>query len=332
MKECPFSQLKTKNTSEMEDIKSRYAAYQCLISNNFPTLNAAEGIFGPNSMHWKIYACPAVILGSYNALLLQIIHPAVAEGVSRFSKFNTDYLGRAERTITGMIKIYFGDVRTALASAAKLHHIHNRIRGTITVQKDNKEFQTNYCASDPQHLLWVQATLVQTSLIAYEKINGRLSAEEKNLFYEESKKVALLMGIPLSAYPRDYLSFLKYYKSMIAGDFLRVDATTHSLAKAIFKPPYFPAYFAKLLAAGFLPTHYRKAFKLKYGKQSRVIFNAIIAMSKFITKVIPHPFGYTPPYYQAHYRIANQEGIKPKRVDQFFNYLCGFKFFKAISL
>jgi len=111
-------------------------------------------------MHWKIYGCPAVILDAYSALLLQIAHPAVADGVAKFSQFSRDYLGRAERTFISMIKIYFGDQRTALHSGMKLHGIHNMVQGKICIMKKGRLQQEEYCANEYPHLCWVLFKLV----------------------------------------------------------------------------------------------------------------------------------------------------------------------------
>ena len=132
---CPFSNKKPgsklpKRSQLSEnvkiDIQNRKKEYLALISTHFTANNRdAEGLFGPGSMHWKLYRTPGIILGGYRALLLQVAHPAVADGVRQFSDFKNDYLGRAERTFTNMIKIYFGDRQTALGSAKTLHHIHS---------------------------------------------------------------------------------------------------------------------------------------------------------------------------------------------------------------
>ncbi len=332
MNKCPFSNFKFKKEEVVLDAQKRTAVYKQHIHHYFPAGNSVEGLFGPGSMHWKIYRCPAVILGAYSALLSQIAHPAVADGVARFSQFSKDYLGRAERTFTSMIKIYFGDQKTALASGRKLHQIHNFIRGTIVVNVNGKKLEQEYCANDHHHLCWVQATLLHTSIQVFELVNRRLSKEEKEQFYQESKRTALVMGIAQDVYPEDYAAFKIYYKDMLAGDYLRVDKTTRDLAKVIFDPPYVPAYLAKLFAAGLLPFQLRTSFDLRYTTLMRLIFSALIKLAALFTFLTPPPFGYTPPYYQAHYRIARSKGIRPKVSTQFFNYLSSFKIFKAVSL
>jgi len=332
MNKCPFSNFIQKDESVRNDSKHRTQNYYKLIENSFPDNEKVEGLFGPGSMHWKIYRSPSMIFGAYSALLLQIAHPAVADGVAQFSQFSKDYLGRAERTFTSMIKIYFGDQKTALQSGRKLHHIHNMIRGKIKVKKNGTLKEEDYCANDPEHLCWVQATLVATSIQVYEMVVEELSYQEKERFFQESKISAKVMGIPSNKYPYDYAAFQKYYKEMINGDYLIVNKTTRDLAKVIFEPPHIPACLARLLAAGLLPFHFRTEFDLKYPSWQKKLYRFIVKTVAILMWLVPSPLGYTPPYYQAHYRIAKYYGFRPKWSTQFFNFLCSFSLFKSIRL
>ena len=331
MKYSKFIKKHQLKTEEKEDITNRHQKYLEIIDLEFkPTTNESEGLFGPNSMHWKIYRTPGIILGSYRALLLQIAHPAVADGVRQFSDFKADYLGRAERTFTNMIKIYFGDQATALKSGLGLHHMHNMIRGKVAMTSGGDEEQ--YCANDPELLLWVLATLIDTSLELYETICEPLNEKDKELFYKESKLTAAVMGIPAVIFPKDLDSFYKYYKEMLTGEELVINEVTKSLTLDIFKPPYFPSYIAKILAAGFLPSRFREELELSFTTKNIKHFNWIVNLVKWITRLTPPPLGYAPPYYQAHYRVAKAKGIQPKWADRFFNFLAKSSMLKAVSL
>ncbi len=315
------------------DIKLRRTAYTELINSSLPARGRdAEGFFGPGSMHWRLYGKPGIILGAYRALLLQVAHPAVADGVRQFSDFKSDYLGRAERTFTNMIKIYFGDWQTALESGKKLHHIHSMIRGTVVGNNGGRTINLQYCANDPDLLLWVLATLIDTTLVLYEAVCEPLTGSEKSRFYEESKLVATVMGIPKETIPNDLDAFYSYYNGMLDGEELRVDAVTLRLSKAIFQPPYFPAYLAKVLATGFLPPRFRREYGLEYTAKKRKHFRWAVAVSSWVSKLLPHPLGYALPYYQAHYRIAKARGLRPKFSDTFFNWLAETWLFRAVSL
>ncbi|MFK7810825.1 MAG: oxygenase MpaB family protein [Saprospiraceae bacterium] len=309
---------------------NRITTYKNSIKKTFPpTHKDSEGLFGPGSMHWKLYREPSIIVASYRALMLQVAHPAVADGVHQFSAFKKDYLGRAERTFTNMISIYFGDKQTALRSGFHLFSMHGRIRGTIELN-DGKS--RSYAANDPDLLCWVLVTIVEATLHAYEKTVRMLSTEEKEQFFEETKLIAILMGIPPENYPENLKAFYHYFQGMIDGDTLRVDDLTLDLAVAIFKPPFFPSYIAKTLAAGGLPPRWRKAYQLNYDKSKRKSFYVIVLLAKWSKKLTPHPFGYAPAWYQAHYRVAKANGLRPKVVDTFFNWVSKLPVLKGVTL
>jgi uncharacterized protein (DUF2236 family) len=304
--------------------------YKAMIQQAFPAGHKeAEGLFGPGSMHWLLYREPGIILGSYRALMLQVAHPAVADGVRQFSVFRTDYLGRAERTFTNMISIYFGDRQSALRTGLGLYSMHGRIRGNISIADGSQEQRRSYCANDPDLLLWVWATIVEATLFAYEKTCRLLSDEEKQQFYKESRSVATLMGVPSDQQPEDLNDFYAYFNEMVSGEVLRVDEVTLDLAAAIFQPPFFTA---KTLAAGTLPARWRMAYQLDYPKGKRQCLNVLVFLTRVFRKLMPHPLGYTIPWYQAHYRVARASGRRPRLLDIMVNKVSGWRVFKGIAL
>src|SRR3954454_15058163 len=122
------------------------------------------GFYGPDSMMWKINR-EAVLLGAGPAaLLLQVAHPSVAQGVAEHSNFESDPFGRLRRTLMTTMDLVFGDGRRAEAAVRRLNTIHAGVRGE------------DYRALDPALLLWVQVTLIKTSVEAYSRWVGPLSA------------------------------------------------------------------------------------------------------------------------------------------------------------
>ena len=145
-----------------------------------------------------------LFLAEARALLLQVAHPAVARGVHDFSDFERDALGRGVRTFVAMGTIYFGDAGQARAVGMRLHHMHSIIHGEYRDMQDSKNEMKSFCANDPELLLWVLATLTDTSLRVYEAMNGKLSAEMKEQFYEESKITATLIGHSGGSLPQGF--------------------------------------------------------------------------------------------------------------------------------
>jgi len=315
------------------DLVRRREAYDVQINKYFPKgYNESEGLFGPESMHWRIYRMPLLAIGGFRALLLQVAHPAVADGVHQFSDFKNDYIGRAERTFSSMIKIYFGDRNTAIKSAMKLHKMHGMIRGNISLVKNGENIDSKYCASDPDLLLWILATMIDTTIVIYEKIIASLTATEKNNYYQECRQTAMLMGIPEDMWPPDLDAFYHYYNAMLDGNILRVDSKAIELSKAIFNVPLISSYLARSFAAGFLSQRFQSAYKLSFSKQDEIRISWLLRLIRGVFFMIPKPLRYAPPYYQALYRVATRRGERPRLFHAFINQLAKAPLLNRVSL
>src|SRR3954463_13256751 len=113
------------------------------------------GLYGPDTVTWRVNREAVLLAGGGRALLLQVAHPLVAAGVARHSTFETQPWTRLHRTLDLVTKITFGDRRTSELASARLRGVHARVQGTAA---DG----TPYSARDPDLLLWVWATLVDS--------------------------------------------------------------------------------------------------------------------------------------------------------------------------
>jgi len=56
------------------------------------------GLFGPDSVTWRVQSDPIMWVAGLRALLLQAVHPAAMAGVLDHSDFRADPWGRLSRT------------------------------------------------------------------------------------------------------------------------------------------------------------------------------------------------------------------------------------------
>src|SRR5436309_3448459 len=89
------------------------------------------GIFGPDSVIWRIDREAAVFLGAARALLLQLAHPWVAAAIAQHSRSLTDPIGRFQRTFSIAYTMVFGTTAQALAAARRMHRRHTAISGNM---------------------------------------------------------------------------------------------------------------------------------------------------------------------------------------------------------
>ena len=172
------------------------------------------GLFGPGSMTWKLNRHNILGLGGGRALLLQTAHPWVAHAVEQHSRFREDPHGRGERTFKAVGAMVFGDLDMAFRAARRVHAVHGRVKGELPARVGDFARGTRYDANQVEGLLWVFATLWETSALVYELVVAPLSDDEKEQYYTEGKRFAACFGIPLDALPADWSAFIAYNERM----------------------------------------------------------------------------------------------------------------------
>jgi len=122
-------------------------------------LSGDPGLFGPDSVTWRLHQDNAMLVGGLRALLLQTMHPLAMAGVAEHSAYRTDPLGRLARTALYVGVTTFGTTDEAREAIAAVRRIHDRVTGTAP---DGRP----YAANDPHLLTWVHHTLVDSFLRA----------------------------------------------------------------------------------------------------------------------------------------------------------------------
>lgn len=272
------------------------------------------GYFGPQTITWKLYREPYTIVGGVRALLLQVAHPAVAEGVARYSNFKSDPFGRGFRTFKAMARIYFGDREQADQTARRLHHIHSGVRGEVG--------QKSFVATDPDLLLWVLATLTDTTIRVFERMPlPDLPTDWRERFYEESKITARLMGIPDEAYPQTLNDFQNYFNQMLHNDLLGSTPACRDIAQAIVRHPKAPGKWLDRFAAGWMPEPLCTRLGITTRADSEQRLFRLMRRAHRLFLLIPRSLRYNPAYHQAMARIARAEGAQAPVAGRFFDWL-----------
>jgi uncharacterized protein (DUF2236 family) len=227
--------------------------------------DALLGFYGPGTMMWRLNR-EAVLLGAGPAaLLLQIAHPLVAEGVAQHSRFESDPFGRLRGTIATTMDLVFGDGNGAESAVRRLNGVHATVRGEVH-DEAARRLAESYRALDPELLLWVQATLIVTSVRAYRRWVGPVSAAEAERFWQEARDVGVRLGISRSLSPNDWPALASYWRRMLAADGpVHVTPTALRMSQLIVRPPlpHVPAPLIDLVALpglALLPARLRQEF------------------------------------------------------------------------
>jgi uncharacterized protein (DUF2236 family) len=195
------------------------------------------GFYGPDSMMWRINR-EAVLLGAGpTALLLQIAHPLVAEGVAQHSTFESDPFRRLQGTINTTMDLVFGDGAAAERAVRRLNGVHAGVRGA-SEDADAQRLAASYRALDPELLLWVQVTLIVTSVRAYQRWVAPLTRADLEQFWQEARSVGVRLGIPAALSPADWSGLAAYWRAMLApAGPIHPTATARRLSRLIVRPP-----------------------------------------------------------------------------------------------
>ncbi len=153
------------------------------------------GLFGPGSVAWKLHMEPALLVGGLRALMLQALHPLAIAAVVDHSNYREDVWGRYARTTNYVVTTIFGTTRQARALGARVREVHRPIRGIDRVTG------RQYAADDPELLLWIHTTLVESFLGAYRRFVQPLSQDEADRYVAEMVRQAELVGLRAAEVP-----------------------------------------------------------------------------------------------------------------------------------
>jgi len=276
----------------------------------------SAGIFGPGSAVWEVNRHSVIFLGAGRAALLQLAHPWVAQAVWDHSSARTDPVGRFNRTFLRVFDMVYGHLDAACHSAERVHRIHEHIQGHLAQAAGPFAQGSAYRANDPDALMWVHATLAETSITVHEQVLGPLPLEFKERYYAESQRFAALFGIPREAQPRDWSEFEAYNARMWTSDVLTVTDTAREIAQHLFQPlhplltPLFLGY--RRLTAALLPPAVREGFGLPVPSAAeRRMFEVGRAAIERTHRFWPRRLRELPAYHEARRRLAGKAGPDP---------------------
>ena len=169
----------------------------------------------------RINAERVVLAGWSRAILLQLAHPLVAQGVADHSSFVNAERGNGDRrraqprdgarpakatgtlfsaavrlhhTVQAMRHLTFGDPASARAALDGIKTIHRRVNGTLVEAVGRYPAGTRYSAEDAPLVLWVHATLMDSLPLVYAAIVAPLTDDDRDAWCRESAPVARALG------------------------------------------------------------------------------------------------------------------------------------------
>lgn len=269
-----------------------------------------KGIFGPESLTWRVDREAAIFLGAGRALLLQLAHPWVAAAISEHSRTFADPVGRFHRTFNTTFTMVFGTLDQALAASRRLHRRHAAVTGILPQGAGRFEAGSSYSANEVSALRWVHATLVETALQTHDLVLPALTSSEREQYWTEAKLYAALFGVRPADLPADWTSFAAYTEAMSQSDSLAVSPAARDIAQQIFSGRAtglrVPGWY-RALTAHLLPERLREEFGFEFGEREQRSMKRALAWIRRIYPRLPMRLRAVGPYQEA---LARLQGDK----------------------
>ncbi len=307
---------------ERRSLVSRVDIEELLANVERGTADANAGIFGPDSVTWKINREAALFLGAGRAALLQLAHPWVATALVEHSNLMARPIARFHNTFRIVFTMIFGSLDQAMAAARHLYALHTRIRGKMPEDIAAYRRGSAYEANEIAALRWVYATLVESAVIAYECVMPPLKAEELAAYYAESKTLAALFGLPAQALPEDWSAFVTYCREMENSDALGVSEQSRSMAHSLLAGAgswIHPPYWYRALTTEWIPQRFRDEFGLSFGIAEERAVGSAERRLKRIYRRLPVTVRFVGPWHEATARLGGRRvGVLTQASNRFW--------------
>ena len=167
-----------------------------------------DGLFGPQSVTWRIMSSRIMWVAVLRALYLQALHPRVIRGTLQNATTITepaDAWARLRRTRKFIETRTFGTTAEAERAGRRVRKIHESLTGT---DPDG----TRYRVDDPELLLWVHCGEVASCADIARRSRLPFSAADLDAFVAEQRTSAQLIGIDRSVAPASIAELGAYYE------------------------------------------------------------------------------------------------------------------------
>ncbi len=166
------------------------------------------GLFGPDSISWRVHSSPVLLVGGLRGLIIQSLNPLAMAGIDQHSDYLARPLSRLRRTAEYVATVVYGDTATAERAGAMVRRIHSRVKGMDPIT------DSPYSAEDTETKIWVHCVEVHSFLAAYRTYGGRLSDEQQDAYLAEQVRAAELMALPADLVPASRAAFRDFFDYM----------------------------------------------------------------------------------------------------------------------
>lgn len=264
---------------------------------------ADDGLFDDHAMIRRVHRERIVALHGPRTLLMQASHPLAFVGFwgTTAAQEPADAYPRLQRTAEAMATAVFGSADDAAAMGERVRGIHSRISGVTTSDAGPWPAGTPWRADDPDLLLWILATLVDSAMVVHDRFVRPLRPEERAAFWRDYRIVGQLFGLRAGDMPATIGQFDDYIAEMLASDRLVVMPEARAAGRRIVMRPPVPLHLRPVLklvndvTASLLPPKIRRGYGLPWNPGRDLAVAAVGTGSRTVLwRVLPSTVAWTP--------------------------------------
>lgn len=253
-----------------------------------------QGYFTDDSMLRRVNRETVVGIAGMRSLLMQAAHPVAFAGFFEATTMLAEPYPRLERTARVLTAIGFGTKEEADRATTPVRRIHGKVRGTLKEPAGRYPAGTPWRADDPELLLWIIATLVDSNLLVYQRYVRPLTRDEQESYWQDFRLMSKLFGLHYKDTPKDIDAFEAYMESMLASGDLDVGPKARDLAIDIVMQPPVPLHLRPLLelanqvTIGLLPAGIRRMYGFRWDPVRGLAVRANAEyLKRFVIPVLP---------------------------------------------
>lgn len=234
------------------------------------------------------------LLYGQRALLIGALEPLTYTGTMLSTRSGDRPFERLARTAKIQETIFLGTRAEADEALAKVHRLHETIKGTLPDAAGVHPAGTPYSAFDPELMLWTLAVIADSGRAMYETMVRPLTDDEREDLWQDYARFGELFGLPRGEMPSSHREFSAWWDGKLSSPDLQ--ATEHGLAMAplvAFRQPV-PVPARGNLAVqnhiikGTLPPRVREIFGIRWTRAHESGFRALAASHRRARRLFPY--------------------------------------------
>lgn len=227
------------------------------------------------------------------ALAIGALHPVNYTGTSEATSGRSKPFRRLARTANDFERIFLGTRAEADTVLAKVHTLHERVRGELPQDAGPYPAGTPYTAFDPELMLWTMAVIADSTEYFYELFVRRLEASEREALWQDFVRFGELFGMPRSAAPATHAAFRAWWDETLAGEAMHLTDEARYMGRAVAFEIPMPAVnqgakrVHDLIMLGSLPPRVRELYGLSWSPAQARAFPLAVGLLRGLRRVAP---------------------------------------------